>query len=907
MKKIILILILLAGAASFAQAQILSGIGTKNPTTTLEVIANAADNTVLDGITIPKLSCIQIVDKQANSATPYGAGQAGTIVYITDVTGVTCTAAPVSEVATKGAGFYVFNGTEFVKISLNSSAFTDNWQKEGNSGTNPANDFIGTTDAIDFVTKTSNVERMRILAAGNVGIGTATPLTKLSITPSAVEAKITLFDGGDANNHYGFGISAGQLNYTTIGHHVFHEGGKNAVGGTERMRIQQLTGNVGIGIDLPTEKLHVNGNTRILNTNIQANEIEIATHRTTDGFTFIDFHSAAAATDFETRILRHPGADGHFSLQNTGNGVFELTNGGTGNMYLDNNSDASVGMLVDNANNAHFGDTFDANAYGKVQITRPTDQGDNLFNLSFVRSGTQVAGMGFVANSSVFGIQNTLGNFSNFSEEGIFLLPTGTGTRIGIGVSAPSNKLHVNGLGRFGADTYIGSGTGLGYYMDAANGAYRSPVATGLNTGYFFQSNAGANTTMYVGLQGAYAGNVGIGTAAPNAQLHLANTAVNRKIVLWQNADNDHDYYGFGINAATLRYQAPQGGNHRFYVGTSATASTLAMTIDPAANVGIGVQASAPYKLHVAGNSHFGDATDGTSYGAVQITRPADQGDNRFHLSFIRNSNSITGMGYLTNSDRFAIQPANNGTNAGIFMDPNGDVTIPVQMLGGGTYGDVKSGFQKADHNGWVLLNGRLIGELTAAQQARALTLLGGGITNLPGDPSASVYLADEDANPATVGGLGGGGTTGATNQIAIGEFNLPNLTHDHGGAVVATNTDHLHSGGTADAGVHNHNMFANESAPENFPGPTNYLTHVGQNNTNNNSYFMRAASTLAGGAVGRTYDAGNHAHTFTTGFVDRAATHSHTIPSQSLGGNSTAISIKPYTLDVNHFVYLGL
>lgn len=49
------------------------------------------------------------------------------------------------------------------------------WALTGNSGTTAGTNFIGTTDAIDFVAKTNNSERLRVLSTGNVGIGTATP------------------------------------------------------------------------------------------------------------------------------------------------------------------------------------------------------------------------------------------------------------------------------------------------------------------------------------------------------------------------------------------------------------------------------------------------------------------------------------------------------------------------------------------------------------------------------------------------------------------------------------------------------------------------------------------------------------------------------------------------------------
>jgi hypothetical protein len=55
------------------------------------------------------------------------------------------------------------------------------WNILGNSGTTAGTNFIGTTDAQDIVIKTNNIERMRVLSNGNVGIGATTPASKLTI------------------------------------------------------------------------------------------------------------------------------------------------------------------------------------------------------------------------------------------------------------------------------------------------------------------------------------------------------------------------------------------------------------------------------------------------------------------------------------------------------------------------------------------------------------------------------------------------------------------------------------------------------------------------------------------------------------------------------------------------------
>lgn len=66
------------------------------------------------------------------------------------------------------------------------SIFAQNWMTTGNSGTSPANNFIGTTDDQEVVFKTNNTERLRLLAGptGNgISIGSRTPVGNTTTTP----------------------------------------------------------------------------------------------------------------------------------------------------------------------------------------------------------------------------------------------------------------------------------------------------------------------------------------------------------------------------------------------------------------------------------------------------------------------------------------------------------------------------------------------------------------------------------------------------------------------------------------------------------------------------------------------------------------------------------------------------
>jgi Secretion system C-terminal sorting domain len=63
----------------------------------------------------------------------------------------------------------------FAGILLSYHSFSQNWLLTGNSGTTPPTNFLGTKDAQRLVFKTDSIERMTILATGNVGIGTSSP------------------------------------------------------------------------------------------------------------------------------------------------------------------------------------------------------------------------------------------------------------------------------------------------------------------------------------------------------------------------------------------------------------------------------------------------------------------------------------------------------------------------------------------------------------------------------------------------------------------------------------------------------------------------------------------------------------------------------------------------------------
>jgi hypothetical protein len=127
--------------------------------------------------------------------------------------------------------------------------------------------------------------------------------------------------------------------------------------------------------------------------------------------------------------------------------------------------------------------------------------------------------------------------------------------------------------------------------------------------------------------------------------------------------------------------------------------------------------------------------------------------------------------------------------------------------------GDGKISIRAADHNGWILLNGRLKSTLTTVQQLAA-TSLGIG-ANLPNQTGLAIV------------GAGAGFpllSTGGAASIVISQSNLPNVnlaggSHSHG------ITDGGHSHTSYERFVNNGTFNSNGSAGSSFGTPSGSAT----------------------------------------------------------------------------------
>lgn len=169
--------------------------------------------------------------------------------------------------------------------------------------------------------------------------------------------------------------------------------------------------------------------------------------------------------------------------------------------------------------------------------------------------------------------------------------------------------------------------------------------------------------------------------------------------------------------------------------------------------------------------------------------------------------------------------------------------------------GDLKHSFAIADHNGWLLLNGRAIATLNASQQAKAIAL--GYTVNLPN--GTDLFLKSKTGSEV-VGSLGG------TQTFNISQANLPNVNF---------------TGTTTSTGGHTHNL-------DSFTGDEN----IGLLTTNALTLFIVEPVAKDG-------------TTTTLKTTDAGGSHVHTVSFNS-GGTDTPVQNVPKYMATNLFIYLG-
>jgi hypothetical protein len=559
-KKYILFLLaqifILSGAIRAQNVSITGNGANPDPSAMLDIQSSTM------GLSIPNIALTATNSSSPIAATP----KTGLIVFNTATAGTS----PNNVVP----GFYYWNGSKWMAFVSGSNG---NWGTNGNAGTTAGSNFVGTTDAVDFVTMTNNAEVMRATSGGNIGIGNTIPVSKLDIATgtttvnSIVNAvgKINDFlqfniqntsNGAHAQSGYsatadngspttGFawlGINNSNFNYPT----TYNIGGVNDVSflgsgqdlylanannsksiifstGTattpffaERMRITNA-GNVGIGNSAPVSKLDVAASTTTVNTVVNA---------------------TGSINDFL-----------QYNIQNTSTG----TNAQSGYSATADNGSATTGFAWLGINNSNFNypttyniggtndvsflgsgqDLYVANANNTKSIIFSTGTSTTPFfaermritNAGYIGMGTNapVARLdvedGVTTNNTVMNAEATINDFLQLNVQN-----NSAGTQAQSGFSATAdNGTNLTGFVWMGINNSnfnfptaynIGLGDDVSF-LGCGNDLY---VANSNTTKSIIFSTGKAGSPYFAErMRITNAGNVGIGTASPSYPLDV--------------------------------------------------------------------------------------------------------------------------------------------------------------------------------------------------------------------------------------------------------------------------------------------------------------------------------------------------------------------------------------------------
>jgi len=259
------------------------GLATNNPNASAQL--EMADNN--RGILINRVAL-----SSTGSAAPVTSPATGLLVYNT---------ATASSGSTQVLpGFYYWNGSQWVAMGGTGGR---DWSLAGNAGTSASTNFLGTTDATDFVLRTSNTERMRFLSGGTAAIGAA-PFTNVALRVSNSAQPFGLYAetsstgvavygedtgtglgvfGTSSNNHGIYGTTAFTGSAFLIGGVIGWGTGANFANGMLAVTDQQASTVSNIGIRAVSGSTTSISSAQVLNVGVNTNATDLALYALSEG------------------------------------------------------------------------------------------------------------------------------------------------------------------------------------------------------------------------------------------------------------------------------------------------------------------------------------------------------------------------------------------------------------------------------------------------------------------------------------------------------------------------------------------------------------------------------------------------------------------------------------------------
>ena len=392
----------------------------------------------------------------------------------------------------------------------------------------------------------SPVERLRVDASGNVGIGTS--------SPSGGNAPLTIQNVGGSGSQINFRNAATTdafvgLSGDANGDLISYLGSaKNQIfytNAAERMRITS-TGSVGIGTSSPGYRLSVYNN-------INGTPVSWG-NATRTGFLYQDA-SGVGRTD---------GANTAFT-----NGLYMGTAGTFAALY----TNSTERMRIDSSGNVGIGTSNPTSIAGYT--TLEINNGTNGAILDLAQADTMRGRL--VGTAGSFAIETNTGIPITFSPAGVQQMLLSTSGNVGIGTSSPGYNADIAGIVntsqsfRYGA-SYFGSASDYFTSRYLTNMVFNVPTSSG----FVWAINGGDTMTLNS------SGNLGLGTTSPSTILHInAGASFDTNVRLQAGAAGNHAKHTYSNSSNTVAWTSgyqSSTGNFGINAGDSFNATGITVT-----------------------------------------------------------------------------------------------------------------------------------------------------------------------------------------------------------------------------------------------------------------------------------------------------------------------------------------
>jgi hypothetical protein len=534
---------------------------------------------------------------------------------------------------------------------------------------NPAISFDnGSAGALRFFSVSGSAERMRIQSNGYVGINTTSPGSYLDVIDEDGDQQMvrvrnySVAATGNFTGNYAVELRSAWTDGARSGSLLVHSQEANdarkvmAVSDSNGVFTTFVNGKVGIGSTTPAHKLDIVGAVRITNTSGSGNFLRIKSTTSNWGGQ-VDFYES----DTLSHAIISRGANNEFYIRDEYNSATRLTINNVGNVGI--GTTAPGYKLEVNSNIRAF--------TASSGVSPRTDLGGTIIAEGSTRAGLYILTSGTAAGSygSIWwGNGNintdayiTVGNDTRAMDFGTadgFRMRITSGGNVGIGTTAPTQKLHVNGFARVrGVSVNETGGT-----VSAFIGYEKDWLGTGTSNDLAIASEGSNNIKFYTNGTAAVkiiintSGSVGIGTTSPNTPISLVGNHVSGQSTL--KIQSVTSYASSGLSSVGFN---DSDGNRKALVYTTIeglqletsndtpilfnTNGNTKMVLTNGGNLGIGTTAptifgsgglqilgSGQRGIRISGNSTNSNSieigSDGSKFSYIQTAGTSDRGIN---------------------------------------------------------------------------------------------------------------------------------------------------------------------------------------------------------------------------------------------------------------------------------------